>query len=92
MDAVRVGIIGDYDATKVSHPETSQAIQHAASHLSIDVAADWIGSDELSGKDPGERLAAYHALFAAPGFYENVDGGVRGIQYARESGKPFVGT
>lgn len=92
MNAVRIGIIGDYDPEKISHPETTQAIQHAAHQLSVDVTVDWIASTDLADGDPTERLAGYHGLFASPGFYHNVDGGVRGIQYARESGKPFVGT
>jgi CTP synthase (UTP-ammonia lyase) len=92
MDAVWIGIIGDYDPEKVSHPETTRAIQHAADRLSIDVTVDWIESGELASGEPRRILADYDGLFASPGFYQNVDGGVRGIQYARESGKPFVGT
>lgn len=92
MEALRIGIIGDYDPEKISHPETTQAIQHAADHLSVDVTVDWIASTDLAAGDPAQRLAGYQGLFASPGFYQNVDGGVRGIQYARESGKPFVGT
>ena len=92
MDAVKIGIIGDYDPEKVSHPETTQAIQHAAAHLSVEGAIDWIASPELESIDPHDRLGAYDGLFASPGFYESLDGGIRGIQYARESGKPFVGT
>lgn len=92
MDAARIGIIGDYDPEKVSHPETAEAIRHAADRFSIDATIDWIASPELSEVDPTDRLARYDGLFASPGFCKNLDGALRGIQYARESGKPFVAT
>lgn len=92
MDAVKIGIIGDYDPAKVSHPETGEAIDHAAAELSLEVSIDWIASAELAVSAAVERLDKYHGLFASPGFYENVEGGLNGIRFAREGGKPFVAT
>lgn len=92
MDVVHIGIIGDYDSGKLSHPETTQAVQHASGLLSVPVEVDWISSSRLANVDPEQQLRGHDGLFAAPGFFRDLDGGIRGIRYARESGKPFAGT
>ena len=90
--SVKIGIIGDFDPQKPSHPETNSALDHAAQQLSADVAAEWIHTTELTNDNVSDRLSHYDGLFASPGFCENLDGALAGIRYARESGKPFAGT
>lgn len=92
MAALGIGIIGDCDPQKLSHPETAHALAHAADHLSIEVIVDWIGTGDLSDGRPQHLLGGYDGLFASPGFFEHPEGGLHGIRYARESGKPFVAT
>lgn len=92
MDVVRVGIIGDYDSGKLSHPETDHAIQHASQRLAVQVDIEWVSSDRLAKSGAAERLSGYDGLLAAPGFVSDPDAAVDGIRFARESGKPFAGT
>ena len=90
--SVKIGIIGDFDPQRPSHLETNSALNHAAQRLSAEVAIEWIRTTELTADNAPDRLSRYDGLFASPGFCENLDGMLAGIRYARESGKPFVGT
>ncbi len=89
---LRIGVIGEFNAEKVSHPETNAALRHAAARLSTEIDVDWVATDGLTAETAPDRLAAYDGLFAPPGFPANLAGGLEGIRYARESGKPFAGT
>ena len=44
---INIGIIGDFDANKVSHSATDAAIQHAAKHLSVKANVTWIPTPSL---------------------------------------------
>ena len=90
--SVKIAIIGDFNPQKPSHPETNSALNHAAQRLSVEVAAEWLHTTELTTENASDRLSSYDGLFASPGFAENLDGALAGIRYARESGKPFAGT
>ena len=34
---IKIGIIGDYDEYKISHPATNEAIKHAGDYLQINI-------------------------------------------------------
>jgi len=90
--SVKIGIIGDFNPQKPSHPETNSALGHAARRLPVEVAIEWIRSTELTDDNAADRLSRYDGLFASPGFCDDLKGVLAGIRYARESGKPFTGT
>ena len=90
--SVKIGIIGDFNPQKPSHPETNSALEHAAQALSAEVAVEWIHTTELTADNASNRLSRYDGLFASPGFCENLAGALAGIRFARENGKPFAGT
>ena len=89
---LRIGVLWEFDPDKVSHPETNEALRHAAARLSTEVEIDWVDTDGLTAETASDRLAAYDGFFAPPGFPANLDGGLEAIRYARESAKPFAGT
>lgn len=90
---VRIGIIGDFRASSPTHVPTNDAIQHAAAALGLAVESAWIPTEDLEGAGATRRLADWDGLWASPGSpYKSMDGALNGIRFARERGRPFVGT
>ncbi|WP_343553598.1 CTP synthase [Pantoea sp.] len=87
--SIRVALIGDYRANAVAHQAIPPAVQLAAKTLSLTVNADWIATPELDQLN----LADYDAIWLVPGSpYLNDEGVFAAIRWARESGKPFLGS
>lgn len=90
---IRVGIIGDYDPNRLSHIPTNQALKHAAGVLSASVYSSWLSTRSLAEGPTATSLKEFDALWCAPGSpYENMDGALHAIRFAREEGWPFIGT
>ena len=91
--AIEIGLIGDYDEGKLSHQATTNAIHHAANCLSIKVNTTWIPTTSLLDENTFRSLDKFSGLWGAPGSpYRSLDGALRGIRFARENRKPFLGT
>jgi CTP synthase (UTP-ammonia lyase) len=89
---VRIGIIGDYNADFPPHRATDAAIQHAADHLGVTAAAEWLPT-QLLADSPHVRLRQFDALWCAPGSpYRSMAGALQGIRFARVQQVPFIGT
>jgi CTP synthase (UTP-ammonia lyase) len=89
---IRAGIIGDHHPTVQGYGVIAEALQHAATALAIDVETQWLPTPMLPPTVERE-LASYDALWCGPwGPYQNMDGSLRAIRYARERGLPFLGT
>lgn len=85
--AVRIGIIGDFNANNPTHIATNSGLQHAAGVLGVTAEAKWLPTDEA------HDYGSFHGLFCSPGSpYKSLDGALHGIRYARENGTPFIGT
>ena len=92
MAMARVGIIGDFSPGYMSHRETNQALEATATRLGVELAYSWMGTDEIDARGTG-ILAPFDGFWAAPGSpYRSLDAALAGIRFARESGRPFVGT
>jgi CTP synthase (UTP-ammonia lyase) len=90
---LRVGIIGDWDAARVSHVATNDALGHAADALGLELEIAWLATRRLERRDRDALLAACDALWCAPGSpYESMVGALEAIRYARERDVPFTGT
>jgi len=90
---MNIGIIGDFDPNKPSHPATNDALYHAAKHLSFEVEVTWIPTTSIPTKEGKKRLEQFDGLWASPGSpYQSMDGAFKGIQLAREQNRPFFGT
>lgn len=87
--SLRLAIVGDYNPEFISHPATGKAVQLAADSLDLSVAFDWVPTTAATE----QSLASYDAVWASAGSpYKSLEGMLRAIRYARERGKPFVGT
>jgi len=90
---VTVGIIGDFDPASETHRATSKALHHAAHAVGIAARVSWLPTSELSTGRVHQLLSPFDALWAAPGSpYASMGGALCGIRFAREQGRPFVGT
>jgi CTP synthase (UTP-ammonia lyase) len=88
---VHIGIIGDYDETKPTHPATTAALLRAGEALGESPRITWISTVELA--QDTAALDACDAIMASPGSpYADFQGALAGIRYARERGRPFLGT
>lgn len=89
---VRVALVGDYDPEVKAHLAIPIALRIAAEAANCRVAPEWIGTEELAG-GAASRLRRYDAVWVVPASpYRSMDGALAAIRYAREEGKPFLGT
>lgn len=87
---LRVGLIGDYDAGITAHQAIPEALRLAAQECDVTLEFEWVATDEITG---AQRISQFAGLWCVPGSpYRSVDGALRAIRFARESGRPFLGT
>jgi CTP synthase (UTP-ammonia lyase) len=92
-EAVRIGVIGDFNPGFHSHWATNSALYDAATKLKVALELQWVPTESLETDHAEQNLDRWDGLLASPGSpYKSFDGMLRGIRYARERGKPFIGT
>ncbi|HEX4784526.1 MAG TPA: hypothetical protein VH350_09310, partial [Candidatus Sulfotelmatobacter sp.] len=92
-DAVRIGILGDFNADFRSHHATTESLQHAARKLQTEVESEWIPTSSLTTEAGQKKLESFDGLWAAPGSpYKSFEGMLKGIEFARRRDWPFLGT
>ena len=92
-DAVRIGILGDFNPEYRSHHATTDCLQHTAKKLKAKVESEWIPTQSLLAADAVNILESFDGLWAAPGSpYKSFEGMLKGIEFARRRDWPFVAT
>jgi len=92
-EAVRIGILGDFNSDFRSHHATNDALQHAARKLKLKVESAWIPTPSLLLPTATASLDAFDGIWASPGSpYKSFDGMLKGIEFARVYDRPFLGT
>jgi CTP synthase (UTP-ammonia lyase) len=87
---IRIGLVGDYKATVPAHQAIPIALQLAGDALGIAVEFEWVPTQEIL--DPS-RVAAFNGLWCVPASpYRSMEGALLAIKFAREHGRPFLGT
>jgi CTP synthase (UTP-ammonia lyase) len=94
MDKVlHVGIMGDFQPKSRYHLATNEALGQAGRVLGVEVDVAWLPTPSLAEAGAEAVLERYDALWCAPGSpYDSMTGVLTGIRFAREHGRPFVGT
>ena len=89
----RIALVGDYNESVVAHRAIPLALKLAAAELrASDVAWEWLRSRDLL-PTAAARLAPYAGLWCVPGSpYENTQGVIGAIRFARLQQRPFLGT
>ena len=87
-DAVTVGLVGDRDPSSSTHAATESSLEHAALALGLRLHVRWLPTRSLP-----LPLEGFDALWCAPGSpYQSMAGALTAIRFARERGRPFLGT
>jgi CTP synthase (UTP-ammonia lyase) len=87
---VRIALVGDHDETITAHRAIPVALQRVSAEASRHVEGVWLATDTIDGV---QRLAGFDAVWCVPGSpYRDMDGALRAIRHARETGLPFLGT
>jgi len=87
---VRLALIGEFDPEIVAHQGIELALPMAAAALHLGVQAEWLPTDKI---DDAQRLHPYDGIWCVPGSpYRSAEGALAAIRYAREQGRPFLGT
>ncbi len=90
QNKVTVGLIGDCDATVPAHQAIPLALEGAAKLLQVDVAFEWVPTEEVTSTS---RISSFDGLWCVPASpYRNMDGALLAIRHARENAVPFMGT
>ena len=92
-EAIRIGIIGDFEPAYHSHWATNAALYDAATKLKVSLRLRWLPTPSLEGSDAMKLLSRWDGLIASPGSpYKSFNGMLRGIEFARTQNWPFAGT
>jgi CTP synthase (UTP-ammonia lyase) len=92
-EAIRIGIIGDFEPAYHSHFATNAALYDAAAKLKVSLVVRWLPTPSLDGPDAEKILRRWDGLIASPGSpYKSFRGMLRGIEFARTRDWPFAGT
>jgi CTP synthase (UTP-ammonia lyase) len=91
-DRVRIATIADHGSKHPSRTSANEALAHAADALDLEPEVEWFSTATLDTDSSRASLSGFDGIFAPGGQYENKDGGLAAIRFAREAGWPFFGT
>ncbi len=90
MARLRVALIGDYNPTVIAHQAIPEALRLSAD-TSHPVEGVWVHSSAIS--DAEVQFRDFDGVWCVPASpYANMEGALAAIRFARESGRPFLGT
>ena len=88
--AICIGLIGNYSAAVPAHQAIPRALALAGDAAGASVSCEWIPTEEI---DDVSRVSGFDGLWCVPASpYRSMDGALRAIRFAREKGRPFLGT
>lgn len=88
----RIALVGDYNENVVAHRAIPVALELTSRDLRAEVSWDWLASRDLL-PTAAARLDSYAGLWCVPGSpYENTQGVIDAIRFARLQKRPFLGT
>jgi CTP synthase (UTP-ammonia lyase) len=86
-----VALIGDYSAAVPAHRAIPRALELARQALGVALEWEWLPTRDI--RDAPRDLARFAAIWLVPASpYENMQGALAAIRFARETKRPFLGT
>jgi CTP synthase (UTP-ammonia lyase) len=86
-----IALLGDYSPQVIAHQAIPRALELARAETGAAVAWRWVLTRDL--RVAAEELAEFAGVWVVPGSpYANEGGVLAAIQFARETGRPFLGT
>ena len=91
--ALRIGIIGDYNPTFRIHIATDAALNQAATALAVSIDVVWLPTPSFDEPASTLKLQDFDALWCSAGSpYASMGGALTAIRFARERAWPFFAT
>jgi CTP synthase len=92
-DRVKIAIVGKYTDYADSYKSVQEALIHGGIANDVGVDIHWLSSDQFTtSRLAREILEPYHGLLVPGGFgVRGIDGMIRAVEAARETGVPFFG-
>jgi len=89
--AVNIALVGKYVDLTESYKSLTEALIHAGIHTNAKVKIHYVDSESIEKNGTG-ALATMDAILVPGGFGKRgVEGKIKAIRYARESGMPYLG-
>jgi CTP synthase (UTP-ammonia lyase) len=89
-DKFRVALVGDFDPSVIAHQAISEALRLSAERKHS-IEGVWVHTGSISNVEV--QLRDYHGIWCVPASpYASMQGALEAIRFARESGRPFLGT
>ena len=86
MPELNIGLIGDQSPSVRAHSAIPKALEMTAR----DIRISWLETESLSKDFDGSK---FDGIWCVPGSpYQNMEGALAAIRWARENGKPFLGS
>jgi CTP synthase (UTP-ammonia lyase) len=90
MAHFRVALVGDYDKSVIAHRAIPEALRVSAG-ADQSIESVWVHTASI--RDAAADLAGFNGIWCVPASpYASMEGALDAIRYARESGRPFLGT
>jgi CTP synthase (UTP-ammonia lyase) len=89
---IKLGIMGDFDASNPTHIANNEALDHAAKKFNKPFHYEWVGSERIEPEFE-TIISSYDGFLIAPGSpYKSMTGVLKIIEYARTHQIPTLGT
>jgi CTP synthase len=89
---VRIAVVGKYTELIDSYKSVQESLLHGGIAHDVKVDIDWLSSEQFERAEDLGRLQRYNGILIPGGFgSRGIEGMLRAIHYARESGTPFFG-
>lgn len=89
---LKIAVVADFQPNLPSHVATNVALEHAARGLGMNYSKEWLPTERLATVGP-QLLEPFDGFFIGPGSpYKSLKGAIDAIRFARESGRPLIGT
>jgi CTP synthase (UTP-ammonia lyase) len=88
---LRVALVGDFKPSVVAHQAIPKALELAGTQHGVEVEPVWVQTTSIAVAEV--RLGGFDGIWCVPASpYANTTGALAAIRYARERGRPFLGT
>ena len=86
-----IALVGDYRETVIAHRAIPRALELARIATGAEISWTWVPTPAI--RDARRDLSACAAVWVVPASpYASMEGALAAIQFARETGRPFLGT
>lgn len=91
MTQTKIALVGDHSDRHTAHRAIPVALKLACLEAGAEISWEWVATSQISSA-PSD-LAGYAGLWVVPASpYENTEGALEAIRWAREGRHPFLGT